>query len=222
MGDEPEKKSFPSRRFKIFLPIVIVIVVAGILSIINQESRGEKKQVFLNTPEAVVRNIAKEVSMRHSVQGTFTITYAEVIPHSSLISPMRGVHYNISGIKFVDEITEENIDALTEALNYLLRTTTEKVLKGNGSISYIAIQVLPPDVWAQGFGGSVQKPGYLYIAKRDELMALLELNNENTAWILATAGTTLDLVESNILNEMRKSYGARKQEAEKEMLERQR
>ncbi len=161
--------------------------------------------VYAETPltpteiEGRVRSIATITS--DQFKDLFIVNHASVYTHVNPVS--RGVQYSMVITKFVDSLKETDSKAVGEVVGILLKYTTVQILTQDPELSYVAVQIIHPNMWAVGFGGAGELYGYadLYVAKRDELMALLELENnkKNPKWIYAAEQFTLELIESDIL-----------------------
>lgn len=162
------------------------------------------------TPIEKVRNIAEIYSQDPTAKNLLVINYADISAPYTRVGP--GVHYTIVVTKFGDTLTEEDRKIVQATVSMLLKAATALILSDNEVIEYIAIQVLPPNLWPQGFGDLIQQGALLFVAKRDELMALLEMQDEKFDWSKVAQQGPLELVDTYILKDLMESYFNSKKE----------
>lgn len=176
---------------------VIPLAVSGLLFIASEQSQAKG---LVLTPEQKIYAIAKTVSSLPMAKNIFIVNHTFLLPRNTPVD--YGVQYTLVVTK-LDELKEEDAKKIYDGIGLLLKSTTKEVLVENKDIKYIAILFIPPLVWPVGFAESLGFPVFLYVAKRDELLALHEYGIEKeSAWLMAAQKGKLDLVDSVILEQL--------------------
>jgi len=162
----------------------------------NQDPFALEKEVYF---------IGKTLSNTTSAKNLFVVTnaFTNMLGTSSV---GRGIHYTITITKFPEEVGSNDLIMVSSAVAVLLQETTERVLTKNADMAYVAVLFIHPSLWPQGFAGNRQGYAYLYVAKRDELLALHETQIEGLDWLKAAKKGSMQLVDSTILQDLMESY----------------